>query len=154
MNLFLTHQSTSKIKTPDPRTLKRWVTAALNPKITKKKVKNVEITLRFVDMREGRRLNREFRGKDYATNVLTFVYENGDTCIGDLVICMPVVLKEAKAQQKHWRAHCCHLVVHGVLHLLGFDHENDLDADIMETHESAILLNLGYANPYLNDETD
>ncbi|MDR0251415.1 MAG: rRNA maturation RNase YbeY, partial [Burkholderiales bacterium] len=119
--LTLHVQQASRHPIPVRATLRRWALAALK--------NNVEVTLRFVGTREGRSLNRDFRGKDYATNVLTFPYgRNGSNYTGDIVLCMPVLLREAKAQHKPWRAHCAHLVVHGLLHLQGYDHENDREA--------------------------
>lgn len=141
--LTLTIQQASKHPIPTRATLRRWILAAL----AARRIKSAEITLRFVDAAEGKALNRDFRGKDYATNVLTFVYEQQKRCVGDIVLCMPVLLKEA--EEKPWRAHCAHLVVHGVLHLLGFDHENDQEAEKMEAQETAILALLGYPDPYL-----
>jgi metalloprotein, YbeY/UPF0054 family len=142
--LALTIQRATEHTIPTRRTLRRWVLAAL----TARRIQHAEITLRFVDRDEGYALNHEFRGKDYATNVLTFVYEQQPKrCIGDIVLCMPVVLEEAG--EKPWRTHCAHLVVHGVLHLLGFDHEKNKDAEKMEAQETAILAHLGYPDPYL-----
>lgn len=106
------------------------------------------VTVRFVDTAEGRRLNRAFRGKDYATNVLSFVYED-EPVIGDLVICLPVVRREAKEQGKPFRAHLAHMVVHGMLHLQGYDHEtNERDALRMEARERAILARFRIPDPY------
>lgn len=149
--LTLAIQQASKHPIPTRATLRRWVLATLAVALAKvpaaRRARSAEITLRFVDASEGKTLNRDFRGKNYATNVLTFVYEQQKHCIGDIVLCMPFLLKEAG--EKPWRAHCAHLVVHGVLHLLGFDHENDKDAERMEAEETAILALLGYPDPYL-----
>ena len=112
------------------------------------------MTVRFVGAAEGRTLNRQYRGRNYATNVLTFVYddgENGAPVRGDLVLCVPVLKREARAQDKALRAHCAHLVVHGTLHLQGYDHESDKDATVMEALETRTLAALGYSDPY--DET-
>ena len=107
------------------------------------------VELSFVDDALMRRLNRDYRGKDYATNVLTFVYDETEGRLnGDLVVCVPVVLREARAQGKAVAAHFAHMVVHGVLHLQGFDHEDADEALAMETRESNILDSLGFANPY------
>jgi probable rRNA maturation factor len=112
-----------------------------------------EITLRLVDALESRRLNHQYRGKDYATNVLSFGYDpellaaDGGV-MGDLVICAEVVAREAAEQGKPPLAHWAHLVVHGCLHLRGFDHEGDADAARMEARETAILADLGFPNPY------
>ena len=112
-----------------------------------------QITIRFVDTEEGQTLNRDYRHKDYATNVLSFPYETDPLVCGDLVICAPVVEREAIEQDKPLEAHCAHLIVHGLLHLQGYDHETgDDDARHMEEQERVILAALGYANPY-PDET-
>ena len=103
--------------------------------------------MRFVAEAEGRRLNREYRGKDYATNVLTFVYGRSPLA-GDVVICAPVVAREARAQGKAIEAHYAHLVVHGLLHLQGYDHEVKSQARRMERRERAILVRLGYPDSY------
>lgn len=107
------------------------------------------MTVRLVDAEEGRRLNREFRAKDYATNVLSFVYQQEFPCQGDLVLCVPVVNREAVEQGKSVEAHYAHLVVHGMLHLQGYDHENESDALVMEAVETHIMRKLGYTDPYL-----
>ncbi|MBK7357271.1 rRNA maturation RNase YbeY [Propionivibrio sp.] len=107
------------------------------------------ITVRFVGIEEGQSLNRHFRGKDYATNVLSFPYETEPVVCGDLVICAPVVEHEADEQSKAPEAHFAHLIVHGVLHLLGYDHEaGKKQARLMEKQECAILAELGYTDPY------
>ena len=108
-----------------------------------------EITVRIVDTDEGQRLNREFRGKDYATNVLTFDYTQRPIVTADLVLCAPVVAREAKEQRKTLAAHYAHLLVHGTLHAQGYDHETgEGDALEMETLEILLLATLGVANPY------
>ena len=119
---------------------RRWVKAALQT--------DVCCTLRVVDKLEGRKLNHDFRGKDYATNVLTFVYDDTVPLSGDIVICAPVVEQEALSQGKQILAHYAHLTVHGVLHLQGFDHEGETDAAEMEALETALLMKLGYPSPY------
>ena len=122
--------------------IRAWVRAALD--VDGKK--GGEITVRLVDEEEGRTLNRDYRGKDYATNVLSFPYDSEPVICGDLVICAPVVEREAREQGKALDAHYAHLVVHGVLHLQGYDHETgDADAELMENKE-AVLLN------YLNEK--
>ena len=105
--------------------------------------------MRFVGSDEGQALNRDYRGKDYATNVLSFPYESGASLSGDLVLCVPVVEREAQEQDKPLDAHCAHLIVHGMLHLQGYDHETGLaDAERMEALEREILADLGYPDPY------
>jgi probable rRNA maturation factor len=123
---------------PSDSTLRKWARAT-----------GVEgaITVRYVGEAQSRRLNREFRGKDYATNVLSFPYST-KPLEGDLVICAPVVAREAKGQGKALRAHHAHMLVHGLLHLAGFDHEDGKDATRMESRERRILARLGFADPY------
>ena len=125
---------------PSRQRMRFWAKAAL--------LTDAQVTLRLVGAREGRKLNRDFRGKDYATNVLTFAYSDIEPLSGDIVLCAPVIAKEAREQRKPIAAHYAHLVVHGMLHLQGYDHENDNDAGIMETLEADIVLKLGYADPY------
>lgn len=118
----------------------RWARAAL--------VGGGEITIRLVDADEGQALNNEYRNKDYATNVLSFPYDTEPVVMGDLVICPSVVAREAAEQNKPLAAHYAHLTVHGMLHLQGWDHENDIDAEAMENEEKDILAALGYPDPY------
>jgi probable rRNA maturation factor len=124
---------------PSESLLRRWARAVL--------ARGAAITLRYVGEIEGRRLNREFRGKDHATNVLTFIYDERPLR-GDIVICAPVVAREAREQSKSLRAHHAHLLVHGLLHLQGYDHERKADAARMERRERAILAKLGFPDPY------
>ncbi len=116
---------------------------------------DAEVVVRLVGEAEGRRLNREFRGRDRATNVLSFPFEPPPGVeldhLGDLVICAPVVAREATAQGKSPEAHWAHMVVHGMLHLQGYDHQNDDQAAIMEGLETQILAGLGYPAPYAGD---
>ncbi len=108
-----------------------------------------EITVRIVDAEEGQALNREYRKKDYATNVLTFDYTQEPVVSADLVLCAPVVEKEAQEQGKTLQAHYAHLIVHGTLHAQGWDHEHDEeDAQAMEARESVVLMRLGFDDPY------
>jgi probable rRNA maturation factor len=108
-----------------------------------------EITVRIVDDQEGQRLNREFRKKDYATNVLTFDYMQSPVVMAELVLCAPVVAKEAREQGKTLQAHYAHLLVHGTLHAQAWDHEtSEVDAEAMEAHEIEIMWKLGFKNPY------
>jgi probable rRNA maturation factor len=107
-----------------------------------------EITVRVVDAEEGQALNREYRKKDYATNVLTFDYTQAPLVTADLVLCAPVVAKEAREQKKSLEALYAHLIVHGTLHAQGWDHELDEDAEVMELRETEIMTRLGFKNPY------
>ncbi len=107
------------------------------------------VTIRIVDEAEGRELNKMYRVKDYATNVLTFPLTEEPHLMGDIIICAPVVTAEALAQNKTIDAHYAHLTVHGILHLHGYDHEVEAQAELMESLETAIVCKLGYANPYL-----
>ena len=107
-----------------------------------------QVTIRLVDADEGRALNNDYRGKDYATNVLSFPYDTEPVVTGDLVICPAVVAREAAEQNKPLAAHYAHLTVHGMLHLQGWDHETDEDAQAMEDEEREILAALGYPDPY------
>ncbi len=121
--------------------VRQWVRAALEG--------GGQVTVRYVDAEEGLSLNRDYRDKDYATNVLSFAYENDPLTVGDLVICAPVVLREAGEQKRSTEAHHAHLVVHGMLHLQGYDHETgEEDARVMEARETEILAGLGYPDPY------
>lgn len=124
----------------DRRRIRRWVAAAL--------AGDAELVLRFVGAAEGRALNRQFRGRDKATNVLTFDYEAEPLVRADIVICLPVVRAEAAEQSKSERDHLAHLVVHGVLHAQGHDHEDDGEARRMEAAESTILARFGIGDPY------
>ena len=125
---------------PARSTLRRWIGAALEG--------DAELTLRFVGAAEGRRLNRDFRGKDYATNVLTFDYQHAPLVRADIVLCVPVVRREAREQRKGFREHLAHLVVHGALHAQGYDHDRAVRARTMEALEIRILAGLGIADPY------
>lgn len=118
----------------------RWARAALDG--------GGNVTIRIVDGDEGRALNRDYRNKDYATNVLSFPYETEPLVCGDLVLCASVVALEAAEQGKLPAAHYAHLTVHGMLHLQGWDHENEEDAEAMENEERKILAALGYPDPY------
>lgn len=118
----------------------RWVRAALELP--------GEISVRIVDEDEGRRLNREFRGKDYATNVLTFDYSHEPVVAADLVLCAPVVEREAQEAGLPLKAHYAHLLVHGTLHAQGYDHETAAEARVMEGRESELLPQLGFADPW------
>lgn len=136
--------ATNAKKLPTRQQFRRWVKAALE--------QDVQIALRIVDEIEGRALNQSYRGKDYATNVLTFVYDDSSPLYADVVICAPVVAREAKAQGKELFAHYAHLAIHAALHLQGYDHEKKRDAVIMEARETALMLKLRYPDPYLVSE--
>ncbi|HNA30620.1 MAG TPA: rRNA maturation RNase YbeY [Thiobacillaceae bacterium] len=143
-SLDLAIQFAVKAELPGRADFRRWARAALRG--------DVAAALRIVDAEEGRALNRDYRGKDYATNVLTFEYgpdpETG-ALTGDIVLCAPVVAKEAKDQGKPLAAHYAHLTVHGMLHLQGYDHETGkADALAMEAVESFIMQVLGFPDPY------
>jgi probable rRNA maturation factor len=118
----------------------RWVRAAL--------AAPGQITVRVVGADEGRELNRQYRGKDYATNVLTFDYDHAPIVVADLILCAPVVAQEAADMRIALDAHYAHLLVHGTLHAQGHDHELEAEAEVMEARESEIVMTLGYADPY------
>ncbi|MDE2433677.1 MAG: rRNA maturation RNase YbeY [Burkholderiales bacterium] len=118
----------------------RWIKAALET--------DAEIAVRLVDTEEGQALNRDFRQKDYATNVLTFDYAQEPVVMADLVICSPVIEKEAQEQNKPLEAHYAHMLVHGTLHAQGWDHIEEDEAQAMEAREREILTALGFADPY------
>ena len=138
---------------PAAVSVRRWVAAALDGRI-----READLAIRIVGNKEGRALNHHYRGKDYATNVLSFPAEIAEgvkmpkgvkmPLLGDLVICAPVVAREAKEQKKPLAAHYAHLTVHGALHLLGWDHEDEREAEAMEQLEREILAELGIADPY------
>jgi len=139
--------ATRSRRLPAPARLRRWAQAAL--------VQAARVTLRIVGEREGESLNREFRSKPHATNVLSFCYDRHDRdgCLaGDVVLCAPVIAREALAQGKELDAHYAHLTVHGLLHLQGYEHQRARQARIMETREIAILRRLGFGNPYAADD--
>jgi probable rRNA maturation factor len=139
---------------PAAVSFRKWVAAALAGRI-----READLAVRLVDAPEGRALNRHYRGKDYATNVLSFPAEMAEgvklpkgvkmPLLGDLVLCAPVVAREAREQHKPLAAHYAHLTVHGTLHLLGWNHEDPREADCMEALEREILAGLGIADPYL-----
>lgn len=143
------------IQYPDPKLketasrqqIRRWVRAALT--------QPAALTLRFVDEAEGRAINRDFRHKDYATNVLTFAYGEPPHADGesqpveaDIILCTDVITKEAKEQKKTVAAHLAHLIIHGTLHAQGYDHENETEAEEMEARETALLARFHITDPY------
>jgi probable rRNA maturation factor len=133
-----------------PEMITRWVDASL--------LGPAELAIRFVNAEEGQTLNRDYRGKDYATNVLTFAYNEGaeladdEPTQADIVLCTDVLQREAEEQKKTVEEHAAHLVVHGVLHAQGFDHEHDEEAEEMEQLERDIMEALGYPDPYSDNE--
>lgn len=137
---------------PSAVSFRKWVAAALHSRI-----READLAIRIVGTKEARALNRHFRGKDYATNVLSFPAELPEglpkgvkvPLLGDVVLCAPVVAREAKEQKKSLVDHYAHLTVHGALHLLGWDHDNEADAICMEQLEREILAGLGIEDPYV-----
>ena len=146
--LVVQYRTRRRAGLPHRRSLERWAGAAVDGILDRA----FALTIRFVDAGEGRALNRRYRGKDHATNVLTFSYGDGGaggpSHAGDIVLCASVVAKEARVQGKALGAHYAHLVVHGLLHLQGHDHERPTDALRMEAREREILAGLGYSDPY------
>jgi probable rRNA maturation factor len=118
----------------------RWIRSALDAP--------AQITVRIVDAEEGRALNRDYRQRDYATNVLTFDYQHAPEVIADLIVCAPVVEREAAELGKPVVEHYAHMLVHGTLHAQGYDHETDDEAQVMEARESALMRALGFPDPY------
>ena len=148
MNLSIDIQMTcSSEDAPDEDSIKRWVSAAIRDERD-----NSELNLRIVDELESADFNQQYRGKTGATNVLSFPFDAVTPeplpILGDLVVCAPVVNREANEQQKTTEAHWAHIIVHGVLHLLGYDHIDDKDAEQMEGLETAIMLELNFPAPY------
>ena len=136
---------------PTAEQIEQWATAAVQPQSDE-----VEMTVRIVDEAESHKLNLNYRGKDRPTNVLSFPFECPDEVelplLGDLVICRQVVEREAQEQEKPLMAHWAHMVVHGSLHLLGYDHIEDDEAEEMESLETQIMTGLGFADPYLSEK--
>ena len=129
---------------PTPARIRQWARAALSV--------DARVTIRIVGQAEGRLLNRSYRRKDYATNVLTFVFRDHAPLEGDLALCAPVITREARMQRKPVTAHYAHMIVHGLLHLQGYDHENNQDAAVMERRERTLLARFGYPDPYQSPE--
>jgi probable rRNA maturation factor len=149
LDLEVQYEDTRLEQAVTPEMLERWVQATL--------LGPAELTIRFVDAAEGQQLNRDFRHKDYATNVLTFAYNEGaeldddEPTSADIVLCTDVLVKEAENQGKTVEEHAAHLVVHGVLHAQGFEHEHDEEAEEMEQLERDIMEALGYPDPYADN---
>ena len=148
MNVFIDLQQTVDIVQPDLAKFQSWAAAALQ-----EVAEDCELSIRIVDAAESQQLNRDYRGKDKPTNVLSFPFESPvplqPRLLGDLVICAPVVTAEAAQQGKAEMHHWAHLTIHGCLHLLGYDHINDDEAEQMENREIAILRQFNIENPYL-----
>jgi probable rRNA maturation factor len=146
------HYGLPRTGLPSAVSFRKWVAAALAGRI-----READLAIRIVGTKEGRAFNRHYRGKDYATNVLSFPADLPEglpkgvklPLLGDIVLCAPVIAREAKQQKKLLNAHYTHMTVHGVLHLLGWDHENERDAECMEQLEREILADLGIEDPYL-----
>lgn len=152
MNYLIAIQNTLKKdpSIPNNKKLREWATLVLTNKL-----KSAEVCLRIVDETEGKNLNQEFRNKSYATNVLSFpmdddlsgIYKNRPY-IGDVVLCSPVIFQEANEQNKSLEMHWAHMVIHGLLHLLGYDHIGPDEAEVMEKLEKNLLKHLGFTDPY------
>ena len=125
---------------PTRREMREWMCAAASV--------DMDVSVRFVGLEEGRELNRMYRDKDYATNVLTFDYAHEPVAQADLVICTDVLVREAAEQKKSFRSHLAHLLIHGVLHAQGWDHMTDEEAEEMEALETRLMKSLGFADPY------
>jgi probable rRNA maturation factor len=139
LQLDVQYATTSR-NVPTKESFAKWVRAALRA--------SAQITVRLIGLKEGRELNRTYRGRNYATNVLTFIMRDHAPYAGDLALCAPVVTREARSQHKDVTAHYAHLTVHGVLHLQGYAHEREADAVSMERLETRIMKRLGYPDPY------
>ena len=129
---------------PTPARIRQWARAAL----ASNAASNARVTIRIVGQAEGRLLNRSYRNRDYATNVLTFVFRDAPPFEGDIALCAPVITREAHEQRKTVTAHYAHMVVHGLLHLQGYDHESKKDTAAMERRERTLLARFGYPDPY------
>jgi len=125
---------------PSRAQIRRWARAALE--------RDARVTVRVVGSREARALNRHYRGRNYPTNVLTFIMRERPRLEGDLALCAPVIAREARVQGKSATAHYAHLVVHGLLHLQGYDHESEREARVMERREAGVVMRLGFSDPY------
>lgn len=149
MTLTVNLQNEHFPNAPSAADFERWVAGAL---AKAKPNTNIELTIRLVDQSESQQLNHDFRGKDKPTNVLSFPYEPEDeedaNYLGDLAICVAVVELEAEQQDKEVISHFCHMTIHGTLHLLGYDHIEDQDADVMEQLETELMLDFGFTDPY------
>lgn len=150
MSEILVQRTVPPAGIPAANSLRLWAWAAMGGAAG-------DMTIRIVDALESRHLNHQYRGKDSATNVLSFPAEMpgpGESLLGDLVICAPVVVDEARQQGKLVRAHWAHMVIHGTLHLLGMDHQNDVEAERMEQRERELLAGFGFPDPYVVNDTE
>lgn len=156
VNIQIINQSSYMSCVPDKQWFHQWVWAT-----AKNQFRSVQIGIVLCDLDEARQYNFDYRGKDYATNVLSFAFSEGEQLVdfhssdclcGDLIFCPEVILREAQEQSKSWQEHYAHLTVHGVLHLMGYDHIDIEEAVQMETLEIDIMNRLGYDNPYKGDE--
>ena len=144
--LSLTIQfATDGVFLPSRQKIRSWVIAAMKEEMT--------VAVRVVDEDEARTLNHQYRGRDYATNVLSFGYQT-EPCSGDLILCAPVIERESVAQGKDLEAHYAHLIIHGILHLQGFDHEEEPSAKVMEALETSVMQALGYGDPYTSAQVN
>ncbi|WP_407276645.1 rRNA maturation RNase YbeY [Halothiobacillus sp. DCM-1] len=153
--VWVDRQKATVLRCPTADRLTPWVAAAVAAALPDRAPAVVGVCARFVDAAEGQALNQQYRHKNYATNVLSFPFDtplpdesDQERYLGDLVLCQPVLVEEARAQGKSLTAHTAHLIVHGVLHLLGFDHETPAQAEEMEGLEIQVLAQLGFENPY------
>jgi len=141
-----------EVEPPSTQQMQRWVELALNNTAVADRIQSAELTIRIVDEAEITELNQQYRKKDGPTNVLSFPFESDIELeiplLGDLVICASIVAKEAKQQQKSLQAHWAHMIIHGTLHLLGYDHITESEASEMESMEIDLLQQLGFSNPY------
>lgn len=140
LNITFERTDDTSRRLPTRADMTLWVKAALSV--------SASFCVRFVGEEEGHELNKTYRGKDYATNVLTFDYQHEPTAEADIVICTPVVVREAKEQNKSFRSHLAHLLVHSTLHAQGWDHETDEEAEEMESEEKTVMALLGFPDPY------
>ncbi len=152
--VWVDRQKATELRCPSAQMLTPWAQAAIVAALPQGAPAVVGLCVRFVDAEEGEALNRQYRHKNYATNVLSFPSDApmpegvDERYLGDLILCQPVLVQESAAQNKSLRAHTAHLIVHGVLHLLGFDHETTAEAEAMEALEIHIMAGLGFENPY------
>lgn len=152
--VWVDRQKATVLRCPTAQVITPWATAAVAAALQNAAPAVVGLCARFVDVAEGEALNSQYRHKNYATNVLSFPLDapvsvtDDERYLGDLILCQPVLVQEAVAQNKSLRAHTAHLIVHGVLHLLGFDHETSAEAEAMEALEIQVMAELGFENPY------